>query len=60
MKNISTQNKNVPKMRPAVDLDVTTINTESTSFDFLKDEADIYTTTDVTKKYSQTTYSDES
>jgi len=47
-------------MRPAVDLDVTTINTESTSFDFLKDEADIYTTTDVTKKYSQTTYSDES
>jgi hypothetical protein len=60
MENISTQNKNVPEVRTAVDLDITTINAESTSFNFLKAEADIYTATDVKNKYSQTAYSDES
>ena len=37
--------------RPDVS-DITNINAYSNSFDFLKDEPDIYTVTDVKKKYA--------
>jgi hypothetical protein len=52
MKDNSAQLVVVPKSHSDVDFDITTINANSASFDFLKDQADIYSPNDVIKHYS--------